>query len=339
MKQYDPRWETIRDELLTHEALMKNADGGVASPNKLSNLKAILNNTYDAALKDGAPLENKEFVDILLPSLVTTYATSSINEICGVQVATGPRAQIHILRVTKDGRMTIKAAVVEPALRTLSAQWTIEVLEDAIFDIKSEIIAALTHELGTEETLTVISKLKDAANPPTRIFDMFSIPGTPTFVGEVHSALAKQIVQEANDIAIKSRRYEGNWCIVSPTALTILQSGSGYDAESMFVRHDTLFPDTHCCKYIGKINKTINVYVNQYAADNTPVLIGYKGNDIDAAAIHVPYRPMMMHVEKLRATFTALTSLHLHEAIEESPMTSADYLGLVGIETSTLTFI
>jgi hypothetical protein len=47
-------------------------------------------------------------------------------------------------------------------------------------------------------------------------------------------------------------------------------------------------------KFVGTLNSAMRVYVDGYAADNTPVLVGYKGSsEADAAAFYCPYVPLM----------------------------------------------
>jgi hypothetical protein len=47
-------------------------------------------------------------------------------------------------------------------------------------------------------------------------------------------------------------------------------------------------------KFVGTLNGTMRVYVNTYANDAAPVLLGYKGSgEIDAAAFYCPYVPLM----------------------------------------------
>jgi hypothetical protein len=94
-----------------------------------------------------------------------------------------------------------------------------------------------------------------------------NVTGTPTFVGDVHAALAIQVNRAANLIASRTRRGAGNWAVVSPTALTILQSAT----TSGFARTtEGVFEAPTNTKYVGTLNGTIKVYVNAYAADTDP---------------------------------------------------------------------
>ena len=127
---------------------------------------------------------------------------------------------------------------------------------------------------------------------PTLNFDMSSanITGQPTFVGDVHASLATMINYQANQIAARTRRGAGNWVVVSPTALTILQSAK----TSGFARTVTGdFEAPVNTKFVGMLNNAQKVYVDQYADATTDVLVGLKASDAEAAAYYCPYIPLM----------------------------------------------
>jgi hypothetical protein len=237
--------------------------------------------------------------------------------------------------------------VVEAKTRKLAARWTFEAAQDAQaqqgLDIEAEIMAALAQEITAEIDQEILGFLVALPGTPTSTFSMANVTGTPTFVGDVHAALAILINRQANLIAARTRRGAGNWCVVSPTTLTILQSAT----TSAFARTtEGVFEAPTNTKFVGTLNNAMRVYVNQYAADATPVLVGYKGNDIDAAAFYCPYVPLTSSGVVIdpqtfepvvsfmtRYGFIALTNT------ASSLGNAADYLGLVGIDTSSLSFI
>ena len=81
-----------------------------------------------------------------------------------------------------------------------------------------------------------------------------------------------------------------NWAVVSPTALTLLQSAT----TSAFARTtEGTFEAPTNTKFVGTLNGSMRIYVNTYATYDT-VLLGYKGQgEIDAAAFYCPYVPLM----------------------------------------------
>ena len=184
---------------------------------------------------------------------------------------------------------------VEAKTRKLSARWTFEAAQDANsmhgLDVEAEIMAALAMEITAEIDQEVLGSLGALATG-TASYDMNgSFTGTPTFVGDRHAVLATMMNREANLIAQRTRRGAANWAVVSPAALTVLQSAT----TSAFARTtEGTFEAPTNTKFVGTLNGTMRIYVNTYASDATPVLLGYKGQgEIDAAAFYCPYVPLM----------------------------------------------
>ena len=184
--------------------------------------------------------------------------------------------------------------VVEAKTRKLSARWTFEAAQDAQamhgLDVEAEIMAALAQEITVEIDQEIIGSLSSLA-ATDYAFDQAAVSGTATFVGDEHAALAVLINRSANLIAQRTRRGAGNWAIVSPAALTVLQSAT----TSAFARTtEGTFEAPTNTKYVGTLNGAMRIYVNAYANDSTPVLVGYKGSsEADAAAFYCPYIPLM----------------------------------------------
>ena len=95
----------------------------------------------------------------------------------------------------------------------------------------------------------------------------------------------------SNLIAQRTRRGAGNYAVVSPFALTILQSAT----TSAFARTtEGTFEAPTNTKFVGTLNGAMRIYVDSYAADTQAVLVGYKGSsEADAAAFYCPYIPLM----------------------------------------------
>ena len=198
--------------------------------------------------------------------------------------AGGNKLNIQILKQT-----------VEAKTRKLSATWTFEAAQDAQsqhgLDVEAEIMAALAQEITAEIDQEILNSLRNLAST-SGTFDMSgSFTGTPNYVGERHAVLAILINQAANLIAARTRRGAGNFVVVSPAALTVLQSAT----TSAFARTtEGTFEAPTNTKFVGTLNNSVRVYVDGYASDTTPVLVGYKGpNEMDAAAFYCPYIPLM----------------------------------------------
>jgi len=194
----------------------------------------------------------------------------------------GNKLSIQILKQT-----------VEAKTRKLSARWTFEAAQDAQaqqgIDIEAEIMAALAQEITAEIDQEVLRSLAGLSST-VLTYDQAAVSGTATFVGDEHAALAVQINRASNLIAQRTRRGAGNWAVVSPTTLTLLQSAT----TSAFARTtEGTFEAPTNTKFVGTLNSAMKVYVNTYA-ENDNVLIGYKGgSESDAAAFYCPYIPLM----------------------------------------------
>jgi hypothetical protein len=183
---------------------------------------------------------------------------------------------------------------VEAKTRKLSARWTFEAAQDAQsqhgLDVEAEIMAALAQEITAEIDQEILGSLRALAATEFT-YDQGAVSGTATFVGDEHAALAVMINRAANLIAQRTRRGAANWAVVSPSALTVLQSAT----TSAFARTTVgTFEAPTNTKFVGTLNNAMKVYVDSYASDATPVLVGYKGSsEADAAAFYCPYVPLM----------------------------------------------
>jgi hypothetical protein len=264
----------------------------------------------------------------------------------GTNSGAGAGASTASLEGTPGKKLSIQILkqAVEAKSRKLSARWTFEAAQDAQaqqgIDIEAEIMAALAQEITAEIDQEIIGSLISLAGSTNQeVFDQSAVSGTATFVGDEHAALAIQINRVANRIAQRTRRGAGNWAVVSPTALTILQSAT----TSAFARStEGTFEAPTNTKFVGTLNSAMRVYVNAYASDTTNILIGYKGSsEADAAAFYCPYIPLMSSGVVLDpSTFEPVVGfLTRYGYVELSNTASslgnaADYLGTIDMVTS-----
>ena len=248
----------------------------------------------------------------------------------------GKRLSIQILKQT-----------VEAKTRKLSARWTFEAAQDAQaqqgIDIEAEVMAALAQEITAEIDQEILASLRSLAGTASQAYDQNGVSGTATFVGDEHAALAVMINKVANDIAARTRRGAGNYAVVSPFALTILQSAT----TSAFARTtEGTFEAPTNTKMVGTLNGAMKVYVDAYAGDSTDVLVGYKGSsESDAPAFYAPYIPLMSSGVVLDpSTFEPVVSFMTRYGYVELSNTAsslgnaADYLSKVGVTTGNLSF-
>ena len=261
----------------------------------------------------------------------------------------GKAANTATLEAEAGNRMSIQILkqTVEAKTRKLSARWTFEAAQDAQsmhgIDVEAEIMAALAQEITAEIDQEVLGSLQTLAGTGSQTYNQAAVSGTATFVGDEHAALAVQINRVSNLIAQRTRRGAGNWAVVSPLALTILQSAT----TSAFARTtEGTFEAPTNTKMVGTLNNAMKVYVNTYAADTAPVLIGYKGaSESDAAAFYCPYIPLMSSGVVLDpGTFEPTVSFMTRYGYVELNNTAsslgnaADYLGRVEITDGNVSF-
>jgi len=259
------------------------------------------------------------------------YSGSGAGKAAGtasLEGAAGNKLSIQILKQT-----------VEAKSRKLSARWTFEAAQDAQsqhgIDVEAEIMAALAQEITAEIDQEVLGSLNSLAGTSNQeAYNQAGVSGTATFVGDEHAALAVQINRVANTIAQRTRRGAGNWAVVSPQALTVLQSAT----TSAFARTtEGSFEAPTNTKFVGTLNNAMKIYVNTYAADDSNVLVGYKGSsESDAAAFYCPYIPLMSSGVVLDPdTFEPVVSFMTRYGYVELNNTAsslgnaADYLGTV----------
>ena len=247
----------------------------------------------------------------------------------------GRKLNIQILKQT-----------VEAKTRKLSARWTFEAAQDAQsqhgIDVEAEIMAALAQEITAEIDQEILASLRALATSDLT-YDQAAVSGTATFVGDEHAALAVQINRAANLIAQRTRRGAGNFAVVSPLALTILQSAT----TSAFARTtEGSFEAPTNTKFVGTLNNAMRVYTDTYAGDGTKVLVGYKGtSESDAAAFYCPYIPLMSSGTVLDPTsFEPVVSFMTRYGYVELNNTAsslgnaADYLSAVAITNGNVSF-
>ena len=263
-------------------------------------------------------------------------ATGGPTSTAALEAEAGRKLSIQVLKQT-----------VEAKSRKLSARWTFEAAQDANsmhgLDVEAEIMQALAQEITAEIDQEVLTSLRSLAGAATDTYDQANVSGQATFVGDQHAALAVLINRAANLIAARTRRGAGNYVVVSPTILTVLQSAT----TSAFARTtEGPFEAPTNTKFVGTLNNTMRVFVDQYAADDAPILVGYKGEgEMDAAAFYCPYIPLMSSGTVLDpATFEPTVSFMTRYGYVElnnqasSLGNAADYLSKIAVNAGALSF-
>lgn len=197
--------------------------------------------------------------------------------------------------------------------RRLQAKWTIEAMQDLSsqhgLDLEAEITQALSAEIVHEIDNEIVTDLIKLAGT-TETFDMAgAFTGVPHYVGDRHAVLGVLINKVANEIAAKTRRGSGNFIVVSPQVVSVLQSA----AKSVFAPAVSgSFEGPNNTRLVGVLNGTIKVYSFIFnasfgtvaagsivpggaTATSDVVLVGYKGGngETDTGYFYCPYIPLM----------------------------------------------
>jgi hypothetical protein len=297
---------------------------------QIHTLRVRYSDTFNAGAS-GATAGEEALSPFKIAESYSGATTGKAASTAALEGAAGNRLSIQILKQT-----------VEAKSRKLSARWTFESAQDAQsmhgIDVEAEIMAALAQEITAEIDQEVLASLSSLAGAAGSTYNQATVSGTATFVGDEHAALAVLINREANKIAQRTRRGAGNWAVVSPFALTILQSAT----TSAFARTtEGTFEAPTNTKMVGTLNNAMKVYVNTYAADASDILVGYKGSsESDAAAFYCPYIPLMSSGVVLDpATFEPVVSFMTRYGYVELNNTAsslgnaADYLAKVDMST------
>jgi hypothetical protein len=232
--------------------------------------------------------------EALSPFTIATAYSTVPKDTATATAYTGGNTAVMEGNGGKQISVQILKQAVEAKTRKLQARWTFESAQDAQamhgIDVEAEIMAALAQEITAEIDQEILLSLRSLAATEFT-YNQATVSGTATFVGDEHAALAVLINRVANLIAQRTRRGAGNYAVVSSAALTVLQSAT----TSAFARTtEGTFEAPTNTKFVGTLNGAMRVFVDSYASDTTPVLVGYKGSsEADAPAFYCPYIPLM----------------------------------------------
>jgi hypothetical protein len=203
-------------------------------------------------------------------------------------------------------KLEVVSQAVESGTRKLQAGWTIEAMQDLKsqhgLDLESELTQVISAEIVQEIDSEILSDLIALAGTAGS-FDYSTIGAgpnyQPAYLGDRFANLGIVINAVCNEIARKTRRGPGNFIVVSPMVVSILQSA----AKSVFAPAVAgSFKGPNNTMLVGTLNGTIKVYSylwNQVsgmgAAVSDQILVGYKGGngETDTGYFYCPYVPLM----------------------------------------------
>ena len=207
----------------------------------------------------------------------------------------------------------LRSEAIVAKTRKLKAVWTPELAQDLnayhSVDAEAELTAMLSEYIAMEIDLEILDMLKLNADAKTAYWSAkvgFEYDGSGTGApawteisgasnaytkSSWYQTLGIKIQSVSNAIHQKTLRGGANFVVVSPETATILESVSGYVANT---------GDASAKQYamgveaVGSINNRYTVYKNPYMTAND-ILVGFRGsNFLETGAVYAPYVPMIM---------------------------------------------
>jgi hypothetical protein len=110
--------------------------------------------------------------------------------------------------------------------------------------------------------------------------------------GQWFQTLGTKMQKLSNIIHQRTLRGGANFCVVSPTVATILESIPGFASTSN--GDVTVASYAFGVQKMGQINNRYTIYKNPYMKENT-ILMGFKGSQfLETGAVFAPYIPLIM---------------------------------------------
>ena len=230
-------------------------------------------------------------------------------EATAAQIDANPETDIDIPEID----IALKSEAIVAKTRKLKAVWTPELAQDLnayhSVDAEAELTAMLSEYIAMEIDLEILDMLKLDAAAKTEYWSAkvgFEYDGSGTgepawteISGQSNAytkpswfqTLGIKIQSVSNAIHQKTLRGGANFVVVSPETATILESVSGYIANTGDASGKSYAMGVEA---VGSINNRYTVYKNPYMLDNS-ILVGFRGsNFLETGAVYAPYVPMIM---------------------------------------------
>ena len=197
--------------------------------------------------------------------------------------------------------------------KKLKAQWTPEFAQDLnayhSLDAEAELTAVMSEYISLEIDMEILDMLIESAAAGTEYWsaannNFLNAAGTaftPAGVdaggfynsqGQWFQTLGTKMQKLSNIIHQRTLRGGANFCVVSPTVATILESIPGFASTSN--GDVTVASYAFGVQKMGQINNRYTVYKNPYMKENT-ILMGFKGSQfLETGAVFAPYIPLIM---------------------------------------------
>ena len=207
--------------------------------------------------------------------------------------------------------VSMRSEAIVAKTKKLKAQWTPEFAQDLnayhSLDAEAELTSTMSEYISLEIDLEILDMLIESAAAGTEYWSAVNnrtIVGTETASAQFGNAgffntqgqwfqtLGTKMQKLSNIIHQRTLRGGANFCVVSPTVATILESIPGFASTS----NGDVSVATYAfgVQKMGQINNRYTVYKNPYMKENT-ILMGFKGSQfLETGAVFAPYIPLIM---------------------------------------------
>ena len=220
-----------------------------------------------------------------------------------------PNAQSATEIAIPEINVSMRSEAIVAKTKKLKAQWTPEFAQDLnayhSLDAEAELTSTMSEYISLEIDLEILDMLIDSAAAGTEYWSAINneginAGGTAFSVdqgffntqGQWFQTLGTKMQKLSNIIHQRTLRGGANFCVVSPTVATILESIPGFASTS----NGDVTAATYAfgVQKMGQINNRYTVYKNPYMKENT-ILMGFKGSQfLETGAVFAPYIPLIM---------------------------------------------
>lgn len=224
-----------------------------------------------------------------------------------------PNAESASEIVIPQINVAMKSEGIIAKTKKLKAQWTPEFAQDLnayhSLDAEAELTAVMSEYISLEIDLEILDMLITSAAAGTEYWSAannnFINAGGTAFTpagvdaggfynsqGAWFQTLGTKMQKLSNIIHQRTLRGGANFCVVSPTVATILESIPGFASSSD--GDVTKGSYAFGVQKMGQISNRYTVYKNPYMTENT-ILMGFKGAQfLETGAVFAPYIPLIM---------------------------------------------
>jgi len=202
----------------------------------------------------------------------------------------------------------MKSEAIVAKTKKLKAQWTPEFAQDLnayqALDAEAELTSIMSEYISLEIDLEIIDMLIQDASAADEYWNAqnnqalnsdktgYTDLAFYNSQGQWFQTLGTKMQKVSNKIHQKTLRGGANFCMISPTVATIIESIPGFASNSDGDASKNKF--AFGIQKMGQMNSRYDVYKNPYMTENV-ILMGYRGNQfLETGAVFAPYIPLIM---------------------------------------------